>query len=58
METSVREREETFHRRSQKAEGPAHEGAPGLQIPAPAENQDPDEEGQVHLTRWAAGSGR
>lgn len=58
METPVGEREKTFHRRSQETAGPAHEGAPGLQIPAPAENQDPHEEGQVHLARWAAGSGR
>lgn len=39
METVDRGREAAVHRRSQEAEGHAHEGASGLQVQATAEAQ-------------------
>ena len=46
--------EEAVHRRGEAAPGHAHEGTPGLQVPAAQEDQDAAEEGQVLAGRGAA----
>lgn len=47
VEAAQRVREAAVHRRGQAAAGRAHEGAPRLQIPAAAQDQDAAQEGQV-----------
>lgn len=51
MEVAVGGGEAPVHRRGQEAEGGAHEGTPGLQVPAETQDQNPDEEGQVPAGR-------
>jgi len=41
VEAAQRDRKASVHRRGQASPGPAHEGAPGLQVPSPAQAQDP-----------------
>lgn len=45
METPDGRREAAVHRRSEAAAGHAHEGTPGLQVPAAEEAQDAEEGG-------------
>lgn len=54
VEADDRGGEETVHRRGEAAPGHAHEGTPGLQVPATEEDQDAAEEGQVLACRRAA----
>lgn len=45
MEAALRRREAPFHWRGQASPGHAHEGTPGLQVPAEEEAEDAEEGG-------------